>query len=182
MEAYSIGKAVGVLTGIIIGLIICLIAFRYMNRDKKLVTKYDERQLAARGRAYMYGFWAGMIATAIVMILDCAGIALANRFTTLFFIIFVGIIVQVGYSIWNDAYYGINTNKKRFMIVCVLAAIANIIGVVGAVRGGTLIEDNMLSDSGTNLLCVILFAVIGAELFIKDRIDAGRANEAESEE
>ena len=179
---YNIGKTVGLTAGIIVGLLICVIAFRYMNKDKKLLTKYDERQQAARGKAYMYGFWACIIATAVVIVLECGGIVLANRFTTGFFIIFAGIITQISYSIFHDAYYGINTNKKRFIIVCVLAGLANLLGVIGPIKGGTFIEDGVLSDAGTNLMCVIMLFTMAVELFIKGRIDAGCAPEEESED
>lgn len=180
MDAYSAGKAVGIVTGIIAGLIICVILFRYINKDKKIFTKYDERQQMARGRAYMYGFWAVMIATAAVICIEIAGITLASRFTTGFFVIFVGIMVQVSYSIFNDAYYGINTNKKRFAVICILAGLANLLGVVGNIKGGSFIVDGVLQDSGTNLMCVIMLFAIAVELFIKERIDLGKTAEEES--
>ena len=182
MEAYNIGKAVGLATGIIVGLICCFFVFKYMNKDKKLLTKYDERQQAARGRAYMYGFWAVMIATAVVIIAETAGIFPVAALTRGFFIIFVGIIVQVSYSIFNDAYYGINTNKKRFMIVCIIAGLCNLLGVIGSIKGGNFIEDGVLTDAGTNLLCVILMFTVAVELLIKDRIDSKKSIEEESED
>ena len=67
---YNIGKAVGLSLGIIVGLIICIFVFKFANKDKKILTKYDERQQVARGKAYMYGFWAMMIATAVAMLLS----------------------------------------------------------------------------------------------------------------
>ena len=177
---YNIGKAVGLSVGIIVGLIVCVFAFRFANRDKKIFTKYDERQQAARGKAYMYGFWATIIATAIVIILDVSGLTVANRFTEGFFIIFAGIIAQISYSIFHDAYYGINTNKRRFLVVCIIAGLCNLLGVIGPVKGGTFIEDGVVSDAGTNLLCVIMLFVMAIELFIKDRIDSKKAVEEES--
>ena len=182
MESYNIGKAVGLATGIIFGLIICFIVFKYMNKDKKFLTKYDERQQVARGKAYMYGFWAVMIATACVIIAETAGILPVAALTRNFLIIFVGIIVQVSYSIFNDAYYGINTNKKRFMIVCIIAGLCNLLGVIGSIKGGNFIEDGVVTDAGTNLLCVILMFTIAVELFIKGRIDSKMVTEEESED
>ena len=88
MDSYSIGKATGLAFGIAVGLLICVILFRYMNRDKKLRTKYDERQEAVRGKGYTFGFWGCMAGAALVMILDCGGFEIANRFVMDFFIIF----------------------------------------------------------------------------------------------
>ena len=177
---YNIGKAVGLSLGIIVGLIICIFVFKFANKDKKILTKYDERQQVARGKAYMYGFWAMMIATAVVIILDVSDIVLANRFTEGFFIIFTGIIAQISYSIFHDAYYGINTNKKRFQIVCIVAGLFNLLGVVGPIKAGTFIQDGVISDAGTNLMCVIMLFVMAVELFVKDRIDSKKAVEEEA--
>ncbi len=182
MESLNIFKASGVVCGVIVGLIICVVLFKFMNRDKKIFTKYDERQTVARGKAYMYGFWATMIAVLIIIVLDTANITVANRFTTDFFAVFVGIIVQVTYSIWNDAYYGINTNKKRFIIVSIAAGLFNLLPVIGSIRGGNFIENGVVSDFGTNLLVCLLLIVIGVELFIKDRIDSSKVSVEESED
>ena len=101
-----------------VGLLLCVILFKFMNKDRKIVTKYDERQIIARGKAYMFG---------------------------------------------------INNNKKRFAIICIAAAICNLLGVIGPIVGGEFIKDGMISDSGTNLLCFILMVTVGVELFIKSR-------------
>ncbi|MCR5673812.1 MAG: hypothetical protein K6F87_08895 [Lachnospiraceae bacterium] len=182
MDSYGFGKSVGIATGIIFGLLICLILFRFINRDKKFKTKYDERQEAVRGTGYMYGFWGCMIGAALVIIADCGGLAIANRLVMDFFIVFIGIIVQVTYCIWNDGYYGINTNKKRFYIICIAAALCNLLAVVGNIKGGQFIIEGVMQDAGVNLLCVILFLVIGIELIIKDIMDKKQDTVAESEE
>ncbi|MCR5651393.1 MAG: hypothetical protein K6F86_09465 [Lachnospiraceae bacterium] len=176
----GIFRASGMAAGLVAGLIICVILFRYMNKDKKILTKYDERQEMARGRAYKYGFWASMATAAVVMITDVAEISLASSFTKYFFIMFVGILVQVTYSIFNDAYLGINTNKKRLMIICIIAGLCNLLGVVGNIKGGTFIVNGVVSDAGTNLLCCILMVVIGIELLIKDSMDRKHATAEES--
>lgn len=176
MDSYSIGKASGIAFGIIVGLLICVIVFRYVNRDKKLKTHYDERQEAVRGRAYMYGFWGCVIGAAIVICIDTAGIVFANRLTMDFLVIFIGILVQVTYSIWNDGYYGLNTNRKRFYAICIIAGLVNLLVVIANIVNGTFIENMVLSDSAVNLLIVILFLIVAAELIIKDRLDAGASD------
>ena len=171
MSGFAVGRSVGVASGIIVGLIICIFLIKYMNRDKKLKTEYDERQEAVRGKGYTFGFWGCMAGAALVMILDCGGFEIANRFVMDFFIIFVGLIVQVTYCIWNDGYYGINTNRKRFYIISIIAALCNLLSVIGNIKGGSFIADGVLQDSGVNFLIVVLFIVIGVELIIKERID-----------
>lgn len=171
MSGFAVGRSVGVASGIIVGLIICIFLIKYMNRDNKLKTEYDERQEAVRGKGYTFGFWGCMAGAALVMILDCGGFEIANRFVMDFFIIFVGLIVQVTYCIWNDGYYGINTNRKRFYIISIIAVLLNLLSVIGNIKGGSFIVDGVLQDSGVNFLIVVLFIVIGVELIIKERID-----------
>ena len=168
---YYLGKSAGLAAGIIVGLVICVILFKFMNKDKDLKTKYDERQQSVRGRAYKYGFWGFMAGTGFIMCLDAGGIEIASRSVTLFFIMFIGLVIQVCYSIWNDGYYGINTNKKRFYGVSLVASLINLLVVVAAVREGSFFENGLISDRGINLLCVILFLIIGVELIIKDCLD-----------
>ncbi len=182
MDKLGIFKASVIAFGIIVGLIICIFLFRYMNRDKKVITKYDERQEMARGKAYKYGFWASMIAAAVVMTLDIAGIEVASSFTKYFFIMFVGILVQVTISILNDAYYGINTNKKRLIVICIVAGIINLFSVVANILGGMFIVDGIVSDSGANALCCILMLYAGILLIIKDMKDRNSGSLEESED
>ncbi len=181
MDKLNVFKSTGVAAGIIVGLVICVVLFKFMNSDSRIATRYDERQKAVRGKAYMYGFWGCVIAAAAVMVFDIGGFAVAGRFATDFFIIFVGIAVQVAYSVWNDSYYGLNTNKKRFFIVCIVAVALNLFTVIMNIRMGTFIENGMIGDSAVNLMCVILFALIGVEVAVKSIID-GRSESEESGE
>lgn len=181
MNSYSIGNSVGVATGIAIGLIICIFLIKFMNRDKKLKTEYDERQEAVRGKGYTYGFWGCMAGAALVMIADCGGFVFATRFVMDFFIIFIGLIVQITYCIWNDGYYGINTNKKRFYIISIIAVLLNLLSVIGNIKGGSLIRDGLLQDAGINLMIVVLFIVIAVELIIKEKAENKEDISVESE-
>ncbi len=182
MEAYNVGRATGLVFGIIVGLVICVFVFRYMNKDKKVVTKYDERQELARGRAYKYGFWASMAAAVVVMFLEMIQLTVATSFTKYFFIMFVGIMVQVGYSIWNDAYYGINTNKSRLTVVCLIAGLCNLVGVIGSIAGKQFIVDGVVTDSGANALCCIMMIYAAVMLFVKSRKDKRGGSIEESED
>ena len=54
--------------------------------------------------------------------------------------------------------------------------------VDAVVEAGTFIQDGVISDAGTNLMCVIMLFVMAVELFVKDRIDSKKAVEEESGE
>ena len=68
------------------------------------------------------------------------------------------------------------------MIVCIIAGLCNLLGVIGSIKGGNFIEDGILTDAGTNLLCVILMFTVAVELLIKDRIDSKKSIEEDSED
>ena len=136
---YNEARMFGVATGVAVGLVLALIIVRTVNRDRKLRTEYDEMQKLARGQAYKYAFYAVMIYEALVCWLSM-GIELpAEQSVIHFFGIFVGITVQACYCIWKDAYIGLNTNLKRYIIL------------VGKFQLQTI-----------NLLCGLMFAAIGA--------------------
>ena len=57
---YNIGMGVGLL----IGLIVILINSRRMKKNKKC--QWDERQIAARGKCFMIGFWTLIVASTFI--------------------------------------------------------------------------------------------------------------------
>ena len=104
----------GVLSGVLVGIIILLLALKFINRDGKISTRYDERQLKARGEAYKYGFIAICISNGIILCCDFSDFALSTFLgSSAFFIpILIGVVVQVSYSIFADAYL---CNKLQYV-------------------------------------------------------------------
>ena len=173
----STASMIGLAIGITVGLIICIFVFRYMNKDKKMATKYDEMQEIVRGRAYKYSFWVLLILIAILACLEVGGIELPMEKLVLYFIlIFISVLVQTGYCIWNDAYIGINTNVRRFVIVAVVISIINLFSAFAAFKTGNMMVDGKLQTPFVNFLCAVLFLIIGIEVFIKYASDK-RASE-----
>lgn len=168
MDAYSIGKTVGVLTGFVVGLVIVVIIAVICNKNRKVKTQYDERQQIIRGKGYHYAFYAIMIFAALNVVLSLAGLELPVVPEVLAFCyIFVGAATNIVYCIFQDAYWGLNNNKKRYLIVFLLIALLNIAIVVRSYLAGTLIEDGRLGTMGTNLLVAVLFLVTGLAILIQ---------------
>ena len=174
----STASMIGLAIGITVGLIICIFVFRYMNKDKKMVTKYDEMQDIVRGRAYKYSFWVLLILIAILACLDLGGIDLPmERLVLYFMLIFISVLVQTGYCIWNDAYIGINTNVKRFVIVAVVISAINLLSACMAIKTGNMVVDGKLSTPFINFLCAVLFLIVGIEIVVKNAIDKRSAED-----
>ena len=70
---YNSARMIGVTIGIIVGLILTIFVIRYVNRNKKLTTKYDEMQKQIRGEGYKYAFYAVLILEAVLCVLTLEG-------------------------------------------------------------------------------------------------------------
>lgn len=164
--------ALGVLVGVLVGLLLVVVFMKAINRDGKIKTEYDERQKEARGKGYMYGFWAIIIANALLF-------TFSNSFdmtvlgTTVYFIpILVGVIVQVTYCIFKDAYIGLNNNMTRFVIIMSIVTVFNLFVGVKAYLDGELIKQGTVSSAFVNVLCGGIFLILTIELGIKKILDS----------
>lgn len=161
----------GILIGIVVGLILTVLFLKVMNKDGKMKTEYDERQKEARGRAYMYGFYAIVLTNVLFLVLSTS-CDLSIMGISLYFIpIIVGVMVQVTYSVFHDAYVGLNNNMTRFFVGMTFITLFNLFVGISSLINGELIVDGELQGSFVNLLCGGIFLVLTIELGIKKLID-----------
>ena len=164
----NVARAVGVAVGILIGLVIAVLLVRFANKNKKYKTEYDERQLRVRGDAYRYAFYTMAVIEVILFILKLAEVSLPVHDAVLHIAsVLIGCIVLCVYSIWKDAYWGINNNRKRYGVVMVVCGLLNLIPVVGAFAEGSMVQDGMITGPVINLMVCIMLLLIGFELLLK---------------
>ena len=60
----------GILTGILGGLLITVILLKITKTDGSSRCEFDERQIAARGQAYKYGFFTFLVCDAVYAVLS----------------------------------------------------------------------------------------------------------------
>lgn len=156
---------------IIAAIFISLIANTKINKDKKVKTKYDERQKQARGKAYTYGFYTMIISSYVLMLAHMFGLGHFLGFYGYIATVILGVIVQMTYAIFKDAYVGMNMNFRKYMIFMSIISLINIAATVSAFINGEMVIDGALQSPVMNLLCSILFAVLVADLGIKKLID-----------
>ena len=159
------------MTGIIIGLIVAVFVFRYVHRNKKLYTEYDEMQKLIRGEGYKYAFYTVLILEAVLCVLTMGMELPAEPYVVHFFVIFVGVTVQASYCIWKGAYIGQNTNLPRYIILMAVISVLNIAGAFMAWKSGELIVDGKFQSPMVNLLCGLMFAVIGIVGLVRKAAD-----------
>jgi MFS family permease len=168
----NIFKSAGVAVGIVFGLILAIALIMIANKNRKIKTEYDERQLRVRGDAYRYAFYTVVIWEVFLFILAFGEIRLPIPEYVLHFTgILAGVIVLSSYCIWKDAYWGLNNNRKRYGIILVVAGLLNIFPVVMALREGG--GDDF---PWVNLLTTVMLLVTGGELLAKHLLEKRAEN------
>lgn len=172
MNIVSDAKILGILCGVIVGLIIIPFALMAINKDRKIKTEYDERQELIRGRGFKFGFFSALIYTAILLLLSIFEIKIPATQPVIYFsIIFVAIGVWVVYCSLNGAYFGLNNDERRFHIFMFFISLINFAVPVRFIIDGSFIQDGTITGSGINLMCGMLFLIVGISELVKKHID-----------
>ena len=166
------GMSMGWIIGIMVGIVLVVAILKLINRNGKAKTEYDERQKLERGKAYMVAFYATIFTCAVMMTLHIFEVGIEVLGINAWFLpIIVGIITQVSYSVFHDAYEGLNTNMSRFFILMAFIGGFNLVfAVIAFVRNG-LLKDGVVVPQFTNFLCGILFLILAVELLVKRVMD-----------
>ncbi len=169
----NIQYTLGILIGVLCGLILAVILLKATKRDGKIKCRYDERQELARGRAFKYGFFTLLIGDAVYALLDEVGLGLPlTGGGAAAIIIVIGVAVMVSYSIWQDAYFSLNENRKRLMVVFGALGLCNLVIGIRHILDGTIQRDGILDFRIMNLLCGGLFLLVFVELAVKQIVDS----------
>lgn len=163
---------------ILIGLI--LLAFAIKLSAKPEEERYDERQIAARGKAYRYAFlitlWSALLYAIVINFITEQPIAQEGVIPALIALLGVGVFGVI--SIVNDAFLAINKKPAPFFIIFASAAVSNGVSAVLNIIDGDIIQDGLLAYPVTQLGCAVLFTVIMIVLAVK----LARSKKPEAEE
>ena len=175
----SIFRSAGLAIGIVVGLIACVFIFRYANKDHKIKSEYDERQKLIKGRGYMYGFYTVMIYEAIMMCFMVGGYPdlPLQHYIWHAIGIYLGVAVVCVHAIWNRAYWGLNNDHKKYIMVFVACFVLNLLPVIGTIRSGVKVVDGYLDLPFVNIICVAFFLVIAVVAIIREITDARQSEE-----
>lgn len=128
------------------------------NRDE-----YDERQVLARGRAFMWGFFTLMICLMVYGMLDMLIDRWCDTLTGCIICIYVALLVFASICIKQDAFAGIGKNRKRNLTVLLVLTLANMFFGVENITGGDVVRDGLLTFRSVSL---IVGATTGVVLLI----------------
>ena len=164
MSAYMLG----VIIGISVGVILAIFFLWWTKKDGRMRCKWDERQLLIRGNGYKYSFFTVIILLYLYTMIgsEIKGFPMDSQAACIL-IILVGAVINIVYCIWNGAYFSLNENRKRvLMVFALLGAVNLLIGIRHLVRGDAF-TDGVLNGLNANLFCGILFVIIFVTLFLR---------------
>lgn len=171
-------KGMGFIAGLIVGLVLVVIIFRIANTDKKIKSEYDERQLRIRGKAYKYAFYTMLLYHLLMMGLYLGDITIpVDPYVTEFIGIFLGCTVLGAYCVWNDVYWGLNNDHKRYYIAFGVCLLINLIPIAVPLLRGEFVKIGFGGAPTINLLVIIMMAILLIELGIKHLIDKKKGDE-----
>lgn len=173
----------GLITGVLIGIVLVFIISKVSNTDKKVKNEYDERQKMVRGKGYKLSFFTVVIWSSLLAFLSISGVEIPADSGVLFFsVVFVGVLVECSYCIWNDGYWALNNDrasyKKFFWIVGLFNAFVSFVNI----KNGSMFEGGIMRFSALNLMAAFLFVVLGVVLWLKSLKDKHEEGDDDGEE
>ena len=173
-EVPSLAWVIVALCGI--GLVLLVLLIQKLTGKTK--NKFDERQVAARGVAYKWGFFSLMIYEALYTMLLVLGIRFADEPTGPILGIFVGVAVFGAVAAAKDAYTALDENPRSRWLWPLLGVLWLFIGIM-KVLGGEAVRDGALTLDSMQLFLGASFLVIGLVDLIHRRRSRGTDGDGE---
>lgn len=151
--------------GIVAGIVAVAIVFRIIFWRKKKKgegsqCRYDERQIAARGKAYKAGFFATLIYMSVYGVLSVLNVQWCTAPVGVFLGCFFGIGVFICECIFSDAYFAVNQKPRVYLVLFTVVAVMQLINGAAAIKRGDIVENGLLTVESLSLACGVLFVVV----------------------
>jgi len=179
----GIDFSTGLFAGILSALLIYLLVMQFIKKEKLGNNDFDERQELVRGKAYKYGFFTMIIMLLLVTAAIEFNINLpVSTSLALFIALLVSIDVYAAYSIINDAYFGVGTNKMRYCIFFIIIMAVNLFAGISNLNSMAGTGRNMVLgfSDGSNLCVALAFLPLLVIMFVKIFEEKKEMNDEES--
>lgn len=169
---------IAVSVGLILGLFLVLVLYLAIHTDGKVMGKYDEKQILARGRSYTYAFYTLVASNMIMMALYAMNAPVPfEPFIAFFIALIPSGFVQGFFAVWNDADEGLNAKKKAVFKSYIWIGIANLVSAIFFIATGMMYVDGKFTIGLVALLCGIMMFFLAAVTCIRNRIRAKEEEE-----
>ena len=169
--SWAIGFIVGLLSVILVSLAIRKFLLNKGGRKHE----YDERQLAARGRAYAIAYFTLLAYLAVWLVLSSLDLPFFPGTGAILLGLLLSITVFVAYSIFHDAYFRASERPTAWLWVIGAASLLNLVIGIGRISRGTTLEARLFDNA--NLLVGVMTTVILICALVRLAMD--RRSEAE---
>ena len=156
------------------------VMFYFVGRKSRREKKYDERQSLARLKAYRAAFWTFVVLLAINAFVESTGDGYrwGDAIIEPFLFICAAITVFVVICIFEDAYFALNENRRLYLILFAVIAIANgALVILNAASGDGFITDGVLNFHVMNIVVLAMFVILFIALAVKALIARREAKE-----
>ncbi len=152
------------------GTIICIGIPKEERRKRQ--KKYDERQVAEQGRASKYAYITLLVYLVFYSILDVGfDFVWCEQIFGIFLGIMFSLSVYLAYCIFQDAYFSIGESKPGALIGVNIIGLSQLLLTVECIKGGSILENGIISVDGLHLLFVALVLLLDAFVLIRNRMD-----------
>ena len=171
---------IGFVVGLMFAAVLCVILFKFANSNRKIKSEYDERQEAIRNKGYRYSFYTVLALEAVMTILSVSEVTFAFPVYLVHLgIILAGCLVLCVYCIWNDVYWGLNNNRKRYTAIVVIAIVMNIIPIIAGIANGSIVKGGAVDSLPVmNIMVIVWMAIIGLAAIAKKLFAKNEEEEA----
>ena len=162
--------------GFVIGLALVAIVTLIVKKTSKKKCEYDERQIAARGKAFCGGFATFVCSELVVFIIEMftgEPLVIGVPGVLSIIILLLGLLVFVEVSIFLDAYFAPNKPMPKAWYV--------IMTLLGSILIVKFFLDNDYWYRYMNLACGIFVLIIMASLLVKKLISRKAEKEEDDE-
>ncbi|MGN1350712.1 MAG: hypothetical protein ACI4VM_06935 [Anaerovoracaceae bacterium] len=162
----------GVMCGILCVMLICMVIRLIFKRTgiihgSRMKGKYDERQILLQGKGYKIGFYTLMTSCMLYSMADSVFELPVVPFVGIWGCILLGLGAFAVYCIIVDAYLGVGSKIRSYVILCIVIIATNLFAVVTNCLNDSLYEDGVLGVWMINLMCAVLFALILAAFGVR---------------
>jgi len=159
--------------GLIVAAVIALVIALGVKRSH--LPSYDERQTAARGKAYRAGFYTLLAAMAVLIFLltvtEDLPLTREAMAVLAFAALCLGAVVFACTAIWHDAYIGLTESPGRYKgMILILTAVNLAVGGIELYRSDFFAEGIVFSNC-SSLLVGIMGLIILITLLVKQYAD-----------
>lgn len=129
---------------------------------------YDERQRQLRDQAFRRGFFAVLLFSVAHMLLSFSlGLHLMEEGVSSLLTAYVGILVFCVDAVWHGAFFRVRQKPWGYLAICAAVVLCNLIGSLGALKGGELLRGGMLTGEALPLVNAAMFTLLALTILLR---------------